>query len=138
VAVSIVNVRFLGKIKNSIIYSRIKILSSVLLVMMLASCDLCSNDVIKELISPDGKFIATSFERNCGATTPYYRIVSLRRAPSPFNPNKKDDWVFVIKEQPDILISWSSADALSISYSGYGEEPRFLVDSWNNIKVIHK
>jgi hypothetical protein len=114
------------------------ILTSVLAVFLTACDDwLCSNDIIKEQSSPDGRYIATLFERDCGATTPYYRIVSLRRATTPFNP-KKDDWVFIITEQPDILISWAKADALSISYSGYGEEPRFLVGSWNNIKIIHK
>lgn len=31
----------------------------------------CSHSVLSEAASPDGQYIATVFERNCGAVTPY-------------------------------------------------------------------
>ncbi|MEK6280524.1 MAG: hypothetical protein AABN95_09255 [Acidobacteriota bacterium] len=38
----------------------------------------CENTVRSEIKSPDGKYVVTLFERNCGATTDFSTIVSLR------------------------------------------------------------
>jgi hypothetical protein len=49
-------------------------------------CDLCGEDVVAEKTSPDGKFTAVTYSRNCGATTPYVTHVNLRRANERFEP----------------------------------------------------
>src|SRR5262249_32331310 len=38
----------------------------------------CSNEILQEATSTDDQYVATAFERNCGATAPFVRIVSLR------------------------------------------------------------
>lgn len=38
----------------------------------------CENVVLQEAISSNGQYIATAFERNCGATTGFERIFSVR------------------------------------------------------------
>jgi uncharacterized protein YxeA len=114
------------------------ILTSVLAVFLTACDDLlCSNDIIKEQSSPDGRYIATLFERDCGATTSYLRIVTLRQTGATFKANKYDDWVFKMEGQPNVVFFWANKNSLSISYSGYyGKAPMF-VDSWKNVKIIH-
>lgn len=96
---------------------RIKVLH-VLLVLFLSDCsDLCCVDLLSESNSPDGKYVATVFERNCGATTPFVRVVGLRHAGSGFAPDEDDDWVFTIHGQSDIYVSWIENAELKISYS---------------------
>jgi hypothetical protein len=97
---------------------------------------ICGNDIIQEAISPDGQFIATVFERDCGATTPYYRIVSLRKAKRSFDTEAKDDWVFNIKWQPEIKVLWTSHNNLSIYYGGGGSEP-IMASSWKEVKISY-
>lgn len=108
----------------------------VTLTLMISGCGsfLCGNDIFQEVVSPDGKFVATVFERNCGATTPYLRIVSLRLANTSFDAEASDDWVFKINGQPKVQILWSDIDNLSISYTGSGEAPT-LIYSWKQVKV---
>src|SRR5207245_7370313 len=54
----------------------------------------CSNKVLEEVRSPDGAYAAAVFERNCGATNGYYRVVSLRPKDGKFDPEIQDDWIF--------------------------------------------
>ena len=37
--------------------------------LALISCDMCGNEVVKEVVSPSGTYKAVLFERDCGATT---------------------------------------------------------------------
>jgi hypothetical protein len=46
---------------------------------------LCGEDVVADKASPDGKFVAVTFARNCGATTPFVTHVNLRAANERFN-----------------------------------------------------
>ena len=66
--------------------------------MLTVSCntELCNNSLHDEKISPDGKFTASFFERNCGATTPYVQVISLRLSNNKLDPENFDDWVFTI------------------------------------------
>jgi hypothetical protein len=109
-----------------------------LLLLSLIGCGsfLCGNDILQEVSSPDGKYVATVFERNCGATTPYLRIVSLRAAGKSFDAEVYNDWVFKISEQYKIEIKWSDIDKLDIMYAGGGEVSTH-VDSWNKIKISY-
>jgi hypothetical protein len=114
----------------------------ILLLPLLAGCDsfvsnfICGNDILQEAVSPDGQFIATVFERDCGATTAFYRIVSLRKAKHSFNSEAKDDWVFHIKYQPKIKLSWTSGDKLSIYYGEGGRQP-IMEPAWNEVKISY-
>jgi len=102
-----------------------------------SSCDLasCSNIVSTEKISPDGEYIATVFERNCGATTSYLQIVSLRRSKSNFDPDEYKDWIFSIEGKSNIKVRWLSSDKVSISFTGTGASPE-LTSDWRGISVL--
>lgn len=97
----------------------------VLLALFLSGCgsDLCDVESISESKSPNGEYVANVFERNCGATTPYVRVVSLRHADSEFAPDEDDDWVFTIHGQSDVHVSWIKNTEVQISYSATGDTP---------------
>lgn len=106
--------------------------------MFFASCgkDLCSNSLYDEKVSPDGKITASFFERNCGATTPYVQVVSLRLSNEEFEPEKFDNWVFTIHGRSKIKMTWEETDKLSISYSETGDSPT-LKNNWKEITISY-
>ena len=113
-----------------------RILLAMLLFVSLTSCDadLCGNNLIREVTSPDRRYIASIFERNCGATTPYIRVVSLRLTDEKFAPEKNDDWVFTIRGQSGVKVLWVSDGELKITYSGTGDQPTQR-RKWKDVRV---
>ena len=97
----------------------------------------CGNRILKEVTSPDGAYVATLFERNCGATTPYYRVVSLRSAGSKFDPEMKDDWIVQVEQQPDILLKWDDARHLSVR-SDWSDESPSPHASWRDVTILRE
>jgi hypothetical protein len=100
------------------------------------SCDGvgCGNEVLEEAASPSGAYRATTFERNCGATTPFVRIVSIRLSTKDFDPEETEDWVFTIDGQPTIQVAWKSDKELTITHSGSGSAPMRSA-SWKDVKI---
>ena len=99
----------------------------------------CSHSVLSEAMSPDGQYIATAFERNCGAVTPYTRVVSIRHRGNQFDGEDDRAWVFVIVDQPTIQIRWSGQGQLSVATDGYSRTPReqrLKTTRWENVEVI--
>ena len=113
----------------------LSILISTLLIA--CNCGICSNDVLREVTSPDGKYIVSIFERNCGATTPFVRVVSIRSAGNRFNPDAYDDWVFTIHSQSDINANWVDNSNLKIYYSGKGDKPTKR-EHWKEITISYE
>lgn len=87
-----------------------------------------------ELASPDKNYVATVLERNCGATTPYVRVVALRPFGSRLNVESYDDWVFTAEGQPTVEIKWSDARSLEVRPLG-GVRPGTRRDVWRKVKV---
>lgn len=107
--------------------------------LSISSCgiDLCDNSLRNEVVSADGAVVASLFERNCGATTPYIQVVSLRFLDEKLEPEKFEDWVFTIRGRPIVKVTWEGPDKLSISYSGTGYSPT-LKNKWRRVTIIHK
>jgi hypothetical protein len=80
--------------------------------IVLGGCsDPCTNTVIEEISSPDGKLIATAFIRDCGATTDFSPQVSLRKAGE---PRPKNGNVFIGNHSQKIDLRWASKTHLRI------------------------
>ena len=108
-------------------------------IYFLFSCSeyLCGNELINETPSPNGKYTASVFERNCGATTPFIRVVSLRLSGAKFNPEETENWVFIIHAQADIRALWIN-DKLKITYSGgYQDQPTKL-KKWREVIIFYE
>ena len=89
-----------------------RLLIPVFALLALVGCtDPCSNTIKAEITSPDGKYVATAFIRDCGATTSFSPQVQLRpvgeRAAQVGN-------VFVGDHSDKIQIEWLSTSHLLI------------------------
>ncbi len=82
--------------------------------------DMCSNDVLQSLTSPDGKAKAVVFERGCGATTGFSTQISLLGSGDEL-PNKSGD-VFDAynesggKRDPFAIAAWKNNQTLVVTY----------------------
>lgn len=72
---------------------------------------MCGNTTRRELASPDGKYTATSFIRDCGATTGFSPQVHLRQTGEKLDSTGN---VFIGNRSDEIEIYWLSSDHLVI------------------------
>jgi hypothetical protein len=95
----------------------------------------CENTVKSEVKSPDGKYIVTLFERNCGATTDFSTIVSLRENSTEL---KADDLgIFVVKGQPKIDLAWEGNTRLRLQCQLCRADEIFKQEgSWKEIEIF--
>ena len=99
---------------------------SICIVLFIRSLpDLCSNEVITEVISPNGKMKAVTFHRDCGATTDFSTHVII--IPITSTLEKEGSSIFVANTNkgkapagqgggPEVRTRWLSADKLQIEY----------------------
>lgn len=105
----------------------------LLLVHLLLSptCDLTK---LESLPSPDGRFIASAFRKDCGATTDYVTGVALHPAGEPFDDDNSDV-VLTLTGIVPISQIWVTDDELHLKLPPTA--PIFRqVDRWNKIKVM--
>lgn len=110
-------------------------LSVLILATSLISCDLCGNDLIEDVASPDGKHIASVFERGCGVPSPLITVMSLRKSNANFVPEEFSDWVFSLEGRSVIKIVWVANDRMKVSFTGIGEAPTRQERKWNDIVI---
>ncbi len=107
------------------------------------SCTLlkeCSEENIANITSPDGKYVAALFIRNCGATTPFVYHVNLRASSEKFTANLSgtiyDGEVFDINNRKVNLV-WKDAQTLFIECKDCpANEPIILENSWKDINIF--
>jgi hypothetical protein len=104
--------------------------------MLLVGCGLCGNELLTETASPDRKYVAAVFERNCGATTPFVTVVSLRSLNSSFDPEREKDWVFTAHHLSGVEVIWKSNVELHILYSLTDETTHRT--KWRDVKITYK
>src|SRR5437870_13288224 len=95
----------------------------ILSIILLQGCNMpfsdgCDDRITSKASSTDGKYIATLYIRNCGATTDYSSIVSIRERTSKFDGDSDQNIVFVVKGQPDVAVKWESPNKLSVQCRG--------------------
>ena len=111
--------------------------SFLVLYLFLVSCDdLCGNELIQEATSPDGDYVASVFERNCGATTQFIRGVSIRSSEDRFDPDDFDRWVFSTRGQPKLEVSWQGEKHLKVTLTGFGDVSRQKTE-WDGVSISY-
>ena len=87
------------------------------------SDDICGNEIYKQSQSPDGKFIALAFSRDCGATTGLSTQISI--IPVGDNLENEPGNIFITDSPPKIVkptMSWQpDAKTLQINFIKQGE-----------------
>lgn len=102
-------------------------LASIFLVSFQFSlADDCENEILKKLVSPDGKYVAVVFERNCGATTGFTTQVSILPIGKSLT-NDESGNVFICDGDhgaapsgpvggPEVEIKWATHHQVKIAY----------------------
>ena len=89
-----------------------KFLALIFALVLLTSCsNPCANQTKAEVTSPDGKYIATAFIRDCGATTSFSPQVHLRPVGERLAQIGN---VFIGDHSEKIELAWLSASQLVI------------------------
>ena len=102
------------------------VVGSVLAFLWLVGRDMCNNDIAQEVSSPNGKYKAIIFERDCGATTDFSTQVSVLKASKSLSRSDGGN-VFVadsnrgvvgtdIKGVMAVYAHWASNSVLEIHY----------------------
>lgn len=112
------------------------ILSGYLLFLMGCVDDLCSNKIIGEYPSPNKQYIATVFERDCGATTSYIQAINIRESNKEFNSEDYENWIFTGTGQPQINILWNDNNKMKIFFVG-SVKTSTKREQWKNIQISY-
>lgn len=94
--------------------------------------DMCGNDIIKKVNSPNGEKVAYIFNRDCGATTSVSYQLSILDKGDKF-PNKTGNTIVSDKV---INIEWLSENKIKVIYEKEAEISK-MDKSVNGIKVVY-
>ena len=110
----------------------------ITLCLLISGCGngLCNNIITSESSSVDGKHTATIFVRNCGATTPYITVVSMRGADTKLDMNDYKDWLFTAHDKAVVELKWVSNDSLLVNYSSTDEEVTQQI-AWKDLHISY-
>ena len=97
----------------------------------------CSNVVIDEFPSPGKKLIATLFERNCGATTAFSTIVSIRGFGRGFD-GEADARILVLRGRLSVGMLWANETNLNLRLNGVASKNIFRQETnWKNVFISY-
>ena len=96
--------------KQLLKFSRFSIV--FLAVAGLSSCNLCKDEVVERVVSPDGKWAASIVTIDCGATTSENIIVNLQDAKQ--RRLDEENNIFVIKHLHPLHLSWEGNNSLTV------------------------
>ena len=113
----------------------------LVIIVLLTSCDVgtvdCQDQIISSENSPDGKFIACLYERDCGATTDVSTTVNLRQAGDKFNGG--EERIFVIKGQAKVQLIWKEPNLLIVKSAAKNTENIFKQEKrWKDIYIQYE
>jgi hypothetical protein len=99
---------------------------------------LCDNTILVEAISPDKRHVASAFERGCGATTPFMRLVSIRSNGTQFDGEVRENWVLTVEGRPEIELAWTTADQLVVSHLAGGGRVVRKTTAWQEVTISYE
>lgn len=96
----------------------------------------CQNTSLVSSESPSHKVVATVFERNCGATTDFSRMVSLSSPGSDIFDDRRV--VYIVNGQHDVEIEWADADTVRITCSTCADKDIFRKSvKIDNVEIVY-
>ena len=92
----------------------------------------CSDRVLEEVVSPDGRSVAARFAHRCGSARAAIQV-ALRPAGSPFAPDERAT-VFATRGAAPVRLAWRDAGTLVVeSASASLIDPR---PEWRRVRII--
>lgn len=112
------------------------VLALLVATAMLGGCldSPCDSDVVSEVRSPDGRRVATVFQRGCGATARTATVVALRDAGAAFDGGRSDDWVLTIDDTIPVELDWPAPGRLDVRHAP-SDRVRLERAHWNDVAV---
>jgi hypothetical protein len=98
----------------------------------------CDNVVLREAQSPDNRLVASVSERNCGATTPFVQVVSLRAEGSPFNGDDLDSVIFTMRGRAKVEVQWTADKELVIKRPEVKSDIFRETKNWKGVTVSYE
>jgi hypothetical protein len=93
---------------------------------------ICDDDTKAVVESPDRKYVAILYERNCGATTDYATTVDLRSRLWRFNSEP----IFVAKSRHTVTVQWTKGRELQIRCSDCKPDQIFkAAEGWKDVEI---
>ena len=93
----------------------------------------CKDTVLSESWSPQGKIIATVFERDCGATTAKNIQVCFRSSAVAFDPKKQESFL-VLETDKKIELIWTNEEELIVQIPNQARVFREKIES-SGVKI---
>ena len=91
----------------------------------------CNDETIREFESPDRKYLARVVLRGCGATTPFFTQVHLRKQ---YWPGFSDIVVHVEGRQT-IGVRWQQSTALDVICKTCGQQSIEASATWKGVRI---
>ncbi len=104
----------------------------------------CSEEIIAQSLSPDGRFAAAIMERHCGESVQIVTHVNLRPIEEPvqmgyFTGTAKDGQVFAVEltaREAALNLKWTANTALTIACDGCGNPAPSQTDAvWGTVRL---
>jgi hypothetical protein len=114
--------------------------AAVVLAQALLSCvPECGDDVSATAVSPDRRWTAVSYVRDCGATTAYATHVAVRQAGWSWRPWRPSEGiVYVERARPTIELVWRDASHLAVRISGEGGRTFRREPQWRSVMISYE
>lgn len=104
----------------------------------------CSEEVVTQSLSPDGRFAAAIIERHCGESVQIVTHVNLRPVEEPvrtgyFTGTARDGQVFAVEltaREAALDLRWTANTALTIACESCGNPPPSQTDAaWGPVRI---
>jgi len=96
----------------------------------------CRNETNLEVNSPDSTYVASVSERDCGATTDFSTIVSIRKTGIQIVGD--EGIIFLVKGESKIRLSWITDRKLQIDCPDCSTNHTFRKEkNWNDVQIIY-
>ena len=115
-----------------------KVILIVLIGFGLTAC--CSDTVQSETTTTDGIYVATLYERNCGATTSFVTRENLRSQGARFAGDV--GLVFVVSGKPKVNLSWENDSSLVIECVQCSSSHNYKIfkqeSDWGSVRISYR
>jgi hypothetical protein len=101
-------------------------------VLLTTACNPCSDALVSESTSANGRYLATLIVRDCGATTNFASHIRLRRSDEPYRDDARSVAIFEGRIDPPI---WEG-DRLVVRFGD--AEPFRRETAWGDVTIVYE
>jgi len=101
-------------------------------------CGLCNDEIRQQVNSPDGNTTAVYYIRDCGATTNFANLISLRASSQKFDGDDPEGIVMDTQGRQEIEIHWESNSTLVVRCSSCkAAQVLSKKNKWKQVAILY-